>query len=128
MWLTPLEFSGPDELCLFEPQKNAIGKVIKFKSFSIYPENFKSIFPIVIENSRAQKMALNSQKMDSYSQLEVNFPMLSIGYKLHIYTNHSWKNLGNWSNSLWEITRTNYVEKIRRNRTKIMSSVGNERP
>ena len=43
------------KLCQFEPQDNEISKVIKFKPFSIYPENFKSIFLIVIENLRAQK-------------------------------------------------------------------------
>ena len=35
------EFPGPGELCQFEPQDNKIGKVIKFKPFSIYPENFQ---------------------------------------------------------------------------------------
>ena len=49
------EFSGPGELCQFEPQDNKIGKVIKFKPFSIYPENFKSISLIIFENLRAQK-------------------------------------------------------------------------
>ena len=40
--------------------------------------------------------------------------------------NHSWKNLWNWPNNLWEIARTNFVEK---NRTKtIRSSVKNGRP
>ena len=49
------EFSGPGELCQFEPPDNEICKVIKFQLFSIYPENFKSISLIVIENLRAQK-------------------------------------------------------------------------
>ena len=49
------EFSGPGELCQCEPQDNEIGKVIKFKPFSIYPENFNSISLIVFENLRAQK-------------------------------------------------------------------------
>ena len=40
------EFSGPGERCQFEPQDNGIGKVIKFKPFSIYPENFKSNFKL----------------------------------------------------------------------------------
>ena len=50
-----LDFSGAGELCQFEPQDNEIGKVIKFKPFSIYPENFKSISLTVIENFRAHK-------------------------------------------------------------------------
>ena len=49
------EFSGPGELCQFQPQNNEIGKVIKFKPFSIYPENLKFISLIVIKNLRAQK-------------------------------------------------------------------------
>ena len=49
------EFWGPGKLCQFEPQGDEIGRVIKFKSFSIYPQNFNSIFLIVIENLRAQK-------------------------------------------------------------------------
>ena len=48
------EFSGPGELRQVEPQDNEIGKVNKFKPFSIYLENFKSIFLRVIENLRAQ--------------------------------------------------------------------------
>ena len=44
------EFLGPGELCQFEPQENKKGKVIKFKPSSIYPEIFKSISLIVIEN------------------------------------------------------------------------------
>ena len=50
-----LEFSGPGELCQFKPKDNEIGKVINFKLFSIYPENFKPISSIVIENLRPQK-------------------------------------------------------------------------
>ena len=49
------EFSGPGELCQFEALDNKIGKVIKFKPFSIYPENFNLISLIVFENLRAQK-------------------------------------------------------------------------
>ena len=49
------EFSGPGELCQFETQDNESGKVIKFKPSSIYPEIFKSISYLVIENLRAQK-------------------------------------------------------------------------
>ena len=37
------------------PQHNEIGKVINLNPFSIYPENFKSISLIFIENLRAQK-------------------------------------------------------------------------
>ena len=36
------------------------------------------------------------------------FQKISI-YNFQIYTNHSWKNLGNWSNSLWEIAWTNFM-------------------
>ena len=49
------KFSGPGELCQFEPQDNEKDKVIKFKPFSNYPENFKSISLIIFENLRAQK-------------------------------------------------------------------------
>ena len=51
------EFSGPGdhELCQFETQDNEIGKIIKFKPSSIYPENFNSISLIIIENLRALK-------------------------------------------------------------------------
>mgnify|MGYP003688116871 FL=1 len=49
------EFSGPGELCQFEPQDNEFSKVINFKPFSIYPEKFNSISLIVSENLRAQK-------------------------------------------------------------------------
>ena len=42
-------FSGPGELCQFEPQEKKIGMVMKFKPFSNYPENFKSISLIVFE-------------------------------------------------------------------------------
>ena len=50
------EFFSSGELCEFEPQDNKIVKIIKFKPFSIYPDNFKSIYFIVIENLRAQKV------------------------------------------------------------------------
>ena len=49
------EFQGPGELCQFESQDYEIGKLIKFKPFSIYTKNFKSISLIVIENLRSQK-------------------------------------------------------------------------
>ena len=49
------QFEPQDNEIVFKPQDNEIGKVIKFKPFSIYPENFKSISLIVIENLRAQK-------------------------------------------------------------------------
>ena len=49
------EFSGPGELCQFEPLDNKNGMVIKSRPFSIYPENFNSISLIVFENLRAQK-------------------------------------------------------------------------
>ena len=93
------------------PQYNETGKVIRFKPFSIYRENFKSISLIVIEN------------LDSNSEPEVIFPKISIGYKLQIYTNHSWKELGNWLNSLWEMVRTNFVEKTNNTNNNKNSSV-----
>ena len=36
-----LEFSGPEEPPEIEPQDNEEGKIINFKHFSIYLENFK---------------------------------------------------------------------------------------
>ena len=49
------DFSGPGELCHFEPQDKEIGNVKKFKPISVNPENFKPIPLILIENLHAQK-------------------------------------------------------------------------
>ena len=54
---------------------NEIGKVIKFKPFSIFPDNLKSISLIFFENLRAQK-GRKSKKMDFNAQPEVHFPKI----------------------------------------------------
>ena len=64
---------------------------------------------------------------ETHSHLQLSYHITD---RLLAAGNHSWKNLWNWPNNLWEIARTNFVEIIRRrNRTKtIRSSIKNGRP
>ena len=72
------------------------------QAFLYLPWNFQiNIFDSYWELA-CTKRVVKSQKMDSYSELEVNFPKISIGFKLQIYTNHPWKNLGNLVENLFD--------------------------
>ena len=122
-----MNFSGPGELYQFEPQDNEFGKIMKFKPFSIYPENFKSIF-LWLSRTCVHKEGPKKSE-NGLSQPEVNiFKNFNRVQTSDIYQSF-FKKILEIGRIVSEKSPGHILwKKITRNRTKtIRSSVGNGR-